>query len=328
MSNVTVWDTVFMMITVIPVSKMFSSIFMKMVARVGTVDQEKWAAIGLGALGATYGLMKKSGMLGGIPGGQAGVTGTGGGGGGTGGGGGCAGDGPLGGDPGTGVMSLGINNQGMGPSGHYSSELGMSGNAAANAFTGYGEPAGYKETPSGLIVPSGAYNEYSSYRAGESGNQTSSESSGSGTGVGEVHGGLNEKDAIPERGNRKLEDIIDIASRAGNKVAKGAAFAGMASSFAAPEVAPVVAGVFGASGKAVAGLSSTAYHIGQEIKDRKKNGQDFWGAMQGLTGTSNRIAATTKMAAALTMSPFGGRISSFGLQAPGRLRQWAKDRIG
>lgn len=64
--GITVWQTFFMLLTVIPVSKMLSSIFMKLVARVGTVDEDKWAMIGLGAIGATVGLMRSGG--GGMPG--------------------------------------------------------------------------------------------------------------------------------------------------------------------------------------------------------------------------------------------------------------------
>lgn len=57
--GITVWQTFFMLLTVIPVSKMLSSIFMNLVTRVGTVDEDKWAMIGLGAIGATVGLMKR-----------------------------------------------------------------------------------------------------------------------------------------------------------------------------------------------------------------------------------------------------------------------------
>ncbi|SHE98368.1 hypothetical protein SAMN02745218_01212 [Desulfofundulus australicus DSM 11792] len=54
--KVTVWQTFFMLLTVIPASKMLSSIFMKLIARVGTVDEEKWAAIGIGSLGGLAGM--------------------------------------------------------------------------------------------------------------------------------------------------------------------------------------------------------------------------------------------------------------------------------
>jgi|OM-RGC.v1.007378764 hypothetical protein len=55
-NGITVWQTFFMLLTVIPASKMLSSIFMKLIARVGTVDEEKWAAIGIGSLGGLAGM--------------------------------------------------------------------------------------------------------------------------------------------------------------------------------------------------------------------------------------------------------------------------------
>ncbi|MCL6476990.1 MAG: hypothetical protein K6T65_01100 [Peptococcaceae bacterium] len=303
MGGVTVWDTVFMMITVIPVSKMFSSIFMKIIARMGTVDQEKWAAIGLGALGATYGLMKKGGLLGtmGNTAGQSFKPGSPGAPGQGGPGGvipGMPGAGPVGdsGVPGESPAFGGrISPGGLGASGRTGTGS-YSGYSAADAGGGYTEGGG-----AGLSASPGAGAEFNGYM-----------------GAGNV----------PERGGRKLEDIINIASQAGHKFSKGAAFAGMASSFAIPEVAPIMAGVYGMAGKASAGFASTAYHLSNEIKERKKNGQDFWGAMKEMTGTGNRVAATTKVAATLTLSPMGGRVSAFGIQAPGRVHQWAKSRFG
>lgn len=44
------WDTFFMLLMVIPTSKMLSSIFMKLVARVGTIDEHQYALMGLGGL--------------------------------------------------------------------------------------------------------------------------------------------------------------------------------------------------------------------------------------------------------------------------------------
>lgn len=39
-----------MLLMVIPISRMLSSIFMKFIARVGTVNEEKWAAMGMGSI--------------------------------------------------------------------------------------------------------------------------------------------------------------------------------------------------------------------------------------------------------------------------------------
>lgn len=44
------WDTFFMLLMVIPTAKMLSSIFMKLVSRIGTVDEDKWATVGLGGI--------------------------------------------------------------------------------------------------------------------------------------------------------------------------------------------------------------------------------------------------------------------------------------
>lgn len=330
MANVTVWDTFFMIVTVIPVSKMFSSIFMKMVARVGTVNQEKWAAIGLGALGATYGLMKMSGVFGGTAGGQSGVAGLSGGGGAPGAGvapGGSSG--PMGGMPSAVGAGMGMNIQSsMGPSGLYSAWSNQSGAAGQESSSpissSAGRPPGYGSTASGLLVPSGTYGGGNDSVGSGAATSTGAQEAGSAAGAlnGQPPGG------IPERGGRSLGDIVNIASNTGNRFARGAAVVGMATSLPVPGVAPVMAGLYGVSGKAVAGLSSTAYHVSQEIRERKKNGQDFWGAMQGMTGTSNRIVATTRLASTLAMAPMGRRVTAIGTQAPGRAYQFGKAMFG
>jgi len=49
--RITLWALFFGLIAVIPISKMFSTIFMSLLARIGTVDEDQWAARGLGVLG-------------------------------------------------------------------------------------------------------------------------------------------------------------------------------------------------------------------------------------------------------------------------------------
>lgn len=69
--RITFWQLFFVLMTIIPVSKMLSMVFMSIVARLGTVDEHSEAAKGLGVLG----------MLGGIAMlGKAGATALGGGG--------------------------------------------------------------------------------------------------------------------------------------------------------------------------------------------------------------------------------------------------------
>ena len=79
--KITVWEVFFLLLTIIPVGKMMSSIFMSMIARVGTVDEEKVAGIGLGALAGAAGVAlnvmrnpgKTAGIIGAI-GGKPGLT--------------------------------------------------------------------------------------------------------------------------------------------------------------------------------------------------------------------------------------------------------------
>ena len=49
-------DVFFMLMVIIPVSKMMHNIFMKLIQRIGTVDEEKWAALGMAGLGSLAGL--------------------------------------------------------------------------------------------------------------------------------------------------------------------------------------------------------------------------------------------------------------------------------
>ena len=49
-------DVFFMLMVIIPVSKTMHSVFMKLIQRIGTVDEEKWAALGMAGLGSLAGL--------------------------------------------------------------------------------------------------------------------------------------------------------------------------------------------------------------------------------------------------------------------------------
>lgn len=53
--ELTVWELFFMLLTMIPVSRMMHSIFMRLIVRIGTVDEEKWGTIALGSLGSMIG---------------------------------------------------------------------------------------------------------------------------------------------------------------------------------------------------------------------------------------------------------------------------------
>jgi len=255
-------DTFFMMVAVVPMSKMLSSIFMKMAIRNGTVNNEKWAAIGLGTLGGVAMIMKRDGML-------RKMTGMGG-----------------------GQNASNINGRSGASAG------GDNGGSATNANSNLGRTSrGYQPTGNqGQAQGSGA----------------SQASQTSGTSYSEKQ--EDNTPPPPQRGQRTMQDIVTQSSKQSNKFAKGAAKVGVASSFAAPEVAPVMAGIYGAAGKATAGVATTAHHIRDELKARNKKGQDFSSALQQMTGSKDMVKATMKASAVLAMSPFGARVTNLGMR--------------
>ncbi|SFH34342.1 hypothetical protein SAMN05660649_04827 [Desulfotomaculum arcticum] len=306
MEKITVWEVFFMLLTVIPVSKMLSSIFMNLVARVGTVDEDRWAMIGLGAIGATFGLMKKGGMLGGLTGGAFG-----------------------GGNnmpPPTGGVGITPPNPpvppvGPGLSNFNANSPGMSGQTT--------NMSGFNES---------GYNTFTTDTTGQNNNGNGMQGQlfnqvGGGVSNQATAAGVSPKEGIsnsaqpfeqggaatpPPMGQRNLNDIINISGKAGNKAAGNAAKFGAASSFAVPEAAPAVAGIYAATGKAMGGVTSTAYNLAGEIRARKANGQGFLQSMRDITGSQNNVAATTQVAMALAMSPMGSRAASMGASMTGR----------
>jgi hypothetical protein len=59
-TKITLWQLFFVLLAIIPVSKMFSMIFMNFLARIGTVDEDAWAMKGLGIMGGMVALGKAS----------------------------------------------------------------------------------------------------------------------------------------------------------------------------------------------------------------------------------------------------------------------------
>ncbi|MEW6697306.1 MAG: hypothetical protein AB1341_08160 [Bacillota bacterium] len=276
--GITVWETFFMLLTVIPVSKMLSSIFMKLVARVGTVDEDKWAMIGLGAIGATIGLMRKGGTTalgkGGF-GGFSGASDGGGSGGSRGSGGGYTGS------PGSTQPSV------------------QPGSVEANTTSQPSNIPGVSLTsfpPSSNTSNTG---NTANATAGQTGNQSTQSAQ--------------QNNDIPEVGQRSLNDILKISGQAGSKAAGIMAKAGAASAFAVPEVAPVTAGIYAATAKGIAGTTSAAGHLAREVLARNKQNNQSWGkSLMQITGTNNMATAVTKAGTAIALSPFGSRISGWG----------------
>lgn len=269
--GITVWQTFFMLLTVIPVSKMLSSIFMKLVARVGTVDEDKWAMIGLGAIGATVSLMKRGGGINNL---KSNIT---------------KGMTTGGGTPGMrNISTPGAANINGGVGGGTPGQMSINSQAASS------QPSGI---PGVTLTPV----------TGTTGTQQTPNSP------------LNSASSplspgqIPETGQRNLNDILNLSGSVGSKSAGIAAKVGAASAFAVPEVAPVTAGIYAATTKGIVGMGSTLNNLQKEVKTRSKENNQSWGqSLMQITGTNNRVTATTKTLSALALSPFGSRVSTYG----------------
>lgn len=274
----------FMLLTVIPVSKMLSSIFMKLVARVGTVDEDKWAMIGLGAIGATVGLMRR-------------------------------GDIGLGAKINSGNVLPRITNNSPNSSGY---------NGGATAGTNSPRPSNMPHmqntisnspnTTSSTTIPSG----YTSTQPGAAPSANTSY---------QRENNQFEGNPIPPQGQRSLNDIINQSGDTGDKAAGYMAKMGAISSFAVPNVAPAMAGIYGAVGKGTAGMISTGSNLAKEIHTRRKNGQSFKQSLQDITGTSNLVSATSRVAPALILSPFGKTAAGLGTRTAGKVIDWSGKKL-
>ncbi|ABO49470.1 hypothetical protein Dred_0934 [Desulforamulus reducens MI-1] len=265
--SITVWQTFFMLLTVIPVSKMLSSIFMKLVARVGTVDEDKWAMVGLGAIGATVGLMKKGGigmlsrgMSGGYPPSGSGGYAT----------------------PG----SFNLNGSGGNP-----------GQTSINNTTDASQASAMSPgIPGVTLTPMGG------------GGSATGNTARTGSPLNNISAG-----GTPEVGQRSLNDILNVSGQTSSKAAGVMAKVGAASAFPVPGVAPVTAGIYAGTTKGVVGGLSTLNNLRKEVSARnEQNKMGFAHNLKAITGTNNMVAATTKTASALALSPLGSRVSTFG----------------
>lgn len=304
--EITVWNVFFMLLAVIPVSKMLSTIFMKLIVRIGTVNEDKWAMIGLGAIGATVGaLASKGGMLNNLYTGNRNNVSPGGGvtsaalhniGGGSPGGGGPSAS------PGGGLSGTVINNQGAIDSAPYrfNNQHNMSGNSAQGGGEDSMGSGFYGANPIAGNAPSG---------------------------LGGQRYNSSQYDFIPEKGNRSLGDIMKLSGQAGDKAARGMGFLGTAASFPVPPAAPLTAASFAAVGKTTVGTVSTLSNLRQEFKERRSQGQSTSQILSDLTGSNNRIAATTQIASAALLSPLGHKVAAKGSSFTGNLANWGVNKF-
>lgn len=307
----TVWDTFFMMLMVIPVSKMISSIFMKLIARMGTIDEEKYAAMGMGtimAIAAVAGMGKnKAGLLrragtAGLAGGSM-LAGTSSGGysgdGGSGGSGGISGEDPA--APSSATMDfLGVDS---------SPDTG----AGATIGTGSGAVPG---------VGAGAFTE-STY----------------GAGVGDIGGGTGRAtEAITPLGGSPLDDISQRAGDIANRAGTYGAYSGAVS----PVAAPVVAAAMNLTTRVIAGPASAGYQVAQNMRSGfqgyREAGMGRADALSrsamDLTGANSTSEASARILGSVLGSAFGGGGARAGANALGTTTRlvsdgsaWVRDKI-
>ncbi|HHW44745.1 MAG TPA: hypothetical protein GXX25_13275 [Desulfotomaculum sp.] len=351
--KVTLWDTFFMIICVIPISRMFSTIFMKLVVRAGVVNEEGLAAKGSAALGGLAGmialgrttgmaLVGRTMMVRGLVGSRArGVNLT-----------------PGGGSPPTGGTSTGSfitggfspggNTGGSGgpgpaagpaPSIQTGTQNSSIGAPISSVFrqgfaTGGGTAAGSNTGAGGGII-TGGYGV--SATAGAPGGIASGISSSAGGSGPAVPGGyttlqsglivpasaapassssplLSGQNAMP----LSLDEVVSMSGKQSDKAAMAGAVTGAAGSIGAPEVAPALGAMIGGTAKAVANPLLTTYHIGRQLARHVKAEGGFSQGLKAFTGAKTTGEAAASVAGAIALSPLGSRAASFGASTAAR----------
>ena len=305
--KVTLLEMFFMLLAVIPISKMLSQIFMSLLARIGTVDEEKWAAIGMGAWGGLTGMIVMGraaiGAIKGTPGGalsQGRATAF------PPGGAGPGSAGPQGGIGAAGVGSLGpqggaIPGGGFSPAattipasraGGFSPGSAGGPGAATAPGAAYASglpgspsspvPSGYAITPGGLAVPAGSVSA----------------------------GGPVEQQPV-------LEDAIERGGVRGDYAAGAGSIVGYVSGFGAPALSPALAAVVGATSKMTTGSIATTYNIGKDlVKQARAKG---WEGVISYAGARGKAEASMKILGSVALSPLGARASRGGANTFGNL---------
>ncbi|MCR4443261.1 MAG: pilin [Peptococcaceae bacterium] len=291
------WDVLFMLMVIIPVSKMMHNVFMKLIQRIGTVDEEKWAAAGATGLAGLAGLVVMGKTAAGAVFGRT-------------------------------ASKLPFRAQGPNTL--------VSGDAPTRIGGGLGPIPGSMdfgrtkhnladtvERKMDIDDPGQPVNLQSAQFAG-----TRPEGSGfSGGG---------------------FDEVIERGIEGSNAWAKFGAGFGAASSFAVPQLIPMMGGIGAAFGKVVGSPFATARAIGSGIMSRTtfgmtwqrvkgtKDDHGFFrtlevsGGLRGLasdmktaaremTGAKSTAGAVVRMGAAVTLSPMGSRVASWGARQAGTI---------
>lgn len=297
----TMWDTFFMILTVIPASKFLRDIFMKLVARVGGVNEEALAGKGMALLGIGAALAGGGGkMIPGLGGGVPFVTG---------------GNGPIpGGGPGSGLSSglstisqspmlnlpsisqnLGnvgggyppigasitqpaVNTANMTPTGGPFQTSGVapsSGPGGGNSL-----PPGYSQNSSGLIVPAGFNSD-----GGEA--------------------------TTPQTNQSAIQEVF--SGEGFHKAGKVGIATGMLSAAGVPGIAPITAGMMGAAAKPVYAATKMAGGLAKETYKQIRDGNGLssvGAAVKSYTGRESVLGGVASMAGSTAASVFGANAAN------------------
>jgi hypothetical protein len=294
----TVWDAFFMILTVIPAAKFLREIFMKLVARAGGINEEAMAGKGMLLLGLGAALATgRRKMIPGLGSGLPLLAGNG--------GGGVPYDSPgMGGAMGVGsglnasmpsqTLNLPSITQSRGAAAGYTMarppvSVQTGGEPAAGIAGGSGPagsplPSGYRQSSSGLILPSGA---------GDTGGDS----------------------YAPAASAPKQSAMQEMLSRQGlHKAGNVGKLLGVASAVGAPAVAPITAGVMGAAAKPVYAVTKMAGSLTAETYRQYKDGKGLSSpveAVRAYTGQQSAMRGAASMAGAATASAFGSKAANY-----------------
>lgn len=298
-SGLRLWDIFFMLLVIIPTSKMMHSIFMRLIQRIGTVDEERWAAIGSGALGTITGMMAVGSIASGAVARKLGVGGT-----------------------STGAR-IPLRNQGPNTVPPGSGAIAGISSLSTGTSSGGDIPGGV--ALKGGLGPVPGTIQYDRRKHDLADMRTIS--------MNDVNPQVNEHaQKIAETypvgegsGFRTLGDVVDSTSD--SKWMQGGAIIGAMTSIATPSVMPVMTGIGAIAGKTIGAPIVTATSLVKTVKQNsilqgnltdkgwreaiklsggyRKVLSDFGSVAQQMTGSRSTTAAVGRMVGSVLVSPLG-----------------------
>lgn len=340
MATLSAWNVFFMFMVIPPISKAMSSVFMSLVTRAGTVDEERLAFGGMASLaaigGAIYGTARggskrinqtASNIAKSVTGNQ---------------GGGDSGGSTAGSQGADGAASSVISATSGAAGGYTGAVSGRYTSTADSGYTGAAASDGYADGADGGADGASPGSPYGYYEGGyrmvpippikqreaTSGSTGSARSAGSaGSGAGSAGTWAKKKKTPPP----PLEGINERAGEQSTTFAKGAAFAGAL----APVAGPAVAAMLGATGKMAAGPTLAVGHIAKNLytntRQAMRQGEGLTSAMgnsvKNLTGAGSVSEANARIIGSILGSSLGTSTSQWAGNTAGKVMHKANDLV-